>query len=225
MAIAPKATDGIEPPRLAAELEPRTELPEPGLDDEARFDGLELTGARLADARAARVIIAASRLRGVSLAAGVLPGLELIDDRLDDCDLANIEIESGSLERVELVGCRLVGLKAPESRWREVVIRECNASLAQFRYATFRRVRFEHCDLRGADFLGADLRGVVFDDCDLRNATLSSTRLVGADLSTSRIEGLQVGIESLRGAIVEPLQAAQLAALMGLKILWEGPGD
>lgn len=225
MSIAPKSTDQIEPPRIGTDLEQRTDLPGAPLDDEARYDALELTGARVLDARASRVIVATSRLRSVSLAAGVLPGLELIDDRLDDCDLANIEIESGSLERVELVGCRLVGLKAPESRWRDVVARECNASLAQFRYATFRRVRFEHCDLRSADFLGADLRGVVFDDCDLRNATLSSTRLAGADLSTSRIEGLQVGIESLRGAIVEPLQAAQLAALMGLKILWEGPGD
>jgi hypothetical protein len=39
---------------------------------------------------------------------------------------------------------------------------------------------------------------------------LSGAKLIGTDFRGSKIEDLQVSLEQLRGAIVEPLQAAYL---------------
>ncbi len=99
--------------------------------------------------------------------------------------------------------------------------RECNLSLAQFRFATFKNARFENCNLRGADFLEADLRGVVFQNCDLQDAQMSFCKLENTDFRGSDILGLKVGVENLNGAIVEPFQAAYFAGLMGLQVKWE----
>jgi uncharacterized protein YjbI with pentapeptide repeats len=61
---------------------------------------------------------------------------------------------------------------------------------------------------------------VVFEHCDLREAQLSFAKLGGTDFRGSQLENLRVGMESLRGAIVDPAQAAYLAGLMGLKVMY-----
>src|SRR5688572_8438416 len=132
MSKRPPQTNIIERPRIVDALEHVTVLPGDHFDDDARYDVLELVGAQLRSQSAARVTFVASRLHSVSLADSTLPGFELNDVRLDECDLANASMERASLERVEITGCRLVGMKAPESRLREVVFRDTNASFAQF---------------------------------------------------------------------------------------------
>src|SRR5690349_6009084 len=107
--------DAIERPRI----EELVAFEGDGLVDEEGYEGVMIDGVQLRSQNAARVSIAASRLRAVSLAESSLPGFELLDAALDDCDLANTSLDDGSLERAELTGCRLVGMKAPESRLRE----------------------------------------------------------------------------------------------------------
>ena len=97
---------------------------------------------------------------------------------------------------------------------------ECTGRMLQFRFGRLKFARFEDCDLRDSDFQGTDLSGVIFSDCDLRNAEFSQTTLVGTDLTTSRIDGIRVNQESVKGLIVEPQQAAHLAALFGVDVRW-----
>jgi uncharacterized protein YjbI with pentapeptide repeats len=61
---------------------------------------------------------------------------------------------------------------------------------------------------------------VQFEGCDLGEAQLSFARLAGADFRGCGIKDLRVGIEHLKGAIVDPAQAAYLAGLMGLKVMY-----
>ena len=68
------------------------------------------------------------------------------------------------------------------------------------------------CDLRGADRQKAYL--------SLHGASFNGASLVGTDLRGSRLDGIQVGGAKLHGPIIEPMQAALLAAVPG----WWGAG-
>jgi uncharacterized protein YjbI with pentapeptide repeats len=211
----------IEAPRLPADVEHFGDEVDGGaFDDDTRYESLRLASTRLADQTARGVVISGCLFIGVSLARSEMPGLDLSDTRFDACDLANVVLQEATVERVEIVGSRLTGFRTFEAIYRDVVLRDCNASLGQFRYTTFKGARFEGCDLSGADFHASDLRGVVFDDCNLTGARLSGTKLDGADLRGSLLDDVVVGFDSLTGAIVEPMQAALLAALAGLDVRW-----
>lgn len=71
------ATDVIEPPRIADSLKHVATLPGGHLEDEIRYEGLELTGTQLRSQRAARAIVVACYLRSVSLADSVLDAASL----------------------------------------------------------------------------------------------------------------------------------------------------
>lgn len=136
------------------------------------------------------------------------------------CDLANTDARELFASRIEMIGCRGIGLIAPESNWRDAIFRDSNFSLAQWRFAKFERARFEGCDLREADFQNADLRGVIFRDCDLRGAQFSFARLQKADFRSCQTEEISIEATALRGLIVSPLQAAQFATILGLQVEW-----
>ena len=89
------------------------------------------------------------------------------------------------------------------------------------RHARWKRAHFEGCDLSGADWNGADARGLVFQDCDLRGADFNFCQLQGADWRGCQTENISIDAPSLRGLIVEPMQAAQLARVLGLDVRWD----
>lgn len=188
------------------------------LEPELHWRAQRLSGVARGDARNGRfsgVLWQNARLSAISLA-----GAHLEDTIFRDCDLANLDARRVFASRVEVLECRALGFCAPESDWRDAVFRACNFSLCQFRHAKFERARFQECDLREADFQNADLRGVIFQDCDLRGVQFSFAKLQNADVCTSQTENLGVDASALRGLVVSPLQAAQLAAILGLQVRW-----
>ena len=189
------------------------------VEPEAELHLIRLSGLIEGDARQTRWAKVA--LKNVRLSAVSLRGAHFEDVRFGVCDLANLDARQVFASRVEMLECRALGFCAPESDWRDAVFDGCNLSLSQFRHAKFERVNFRDCDLREADLQNADLRGVVFHNCDLRGAQFSFARLQNTDICTSRSDDLGVDAGALRGLIVSPLQAAQLAAILGLQVRWQ----
>lgn len=146
----------------------------------------------------------------------------LIDAHLTGCILANAQWERPTWQRCAFEECQLIGFDAPDARLQDVTFTNCKAQYAKFRFGRFQRVRFAQCDLRNSDFQGTDLSGVIFHKCDLSDAQFSGTTLKGTDLRGSTLENLRVGIAELPGAIVEPVQAAYLAGVLGLVVRNEG---
>lgn len=64
------------------------------------------------------------------------------------------------------------------------------------------------------------LRRAAFDACDLTQADVFRTPLAGIDLSTCDIQGIVVSSDfrELRNCLVSPLQAVELAGLLGVKV-------
>jgi uncharacterized protein YjbI with pentapeptide repeats len=153
----------------------------------------------------------------VSFTASRLPLMTTRDVRFLRCDMANARWIRSFWDRVEIVGCRLTGFDVTQAIMKDIIIRDCQADFACFRFATFKKtVCFEGCSLKEANFQGADLRGVSFRNCDLREAEMSQAKLLGADIRDSKIEGIKVAPEALRGVVVDVMQAAYLAGLLGL---------
>lgn len=170
---------------------------------ELRADSLRLSGCLLE-----KVVLADARLRSAVWK----------DVRLVGCDLANLRAQRMVLTRVEFVDCRLTGLSASAIECNDVLVQDCDLRYAQLASATFRASEFQHCDCTEADLQEADLAGCKFQDCNLSRADLHRARLQNADLRTSDLETLQIGLNDVRGAIVDAPQAMVLARLLGLQI-------
>ncbi len=212
-----------KPPVLPRKFLGRT-LPGEQLAAYGRYGQLSLTREQFSGQLAERLSFEETLLKQVSLHATELAHARIGDSRLSECDLANASWFQADFARVEMLNCRLTGFRAIESRWQDVLFKDCQASLAQFRFTVFKTARFEHCDLSDADFQGADLTGVVFADCDLSRAEMSGAKLAGADLRGCTLDGVHAGLSELRGAIIDPSQALALVQAFGIVVEWPGQG-
>jgi uncharacterized protein YjbI with pentapeptide repeats len=182
--------------------------------------GVELPGDVLENVAVTRAVL--ERVRGTG---AVLTGLSLTDVTLRACDFANARWDGVIIHRLEVIDSRLMGLHLAEGHVESALFRECAAPLAVFFQTEFAGVRFEKCNLAEADFRECDLRGAVFQACELRDADFRGARLQSADFRTSTLEGMKLaGVENVRGAIVDPFQAAYLAGqeeLLGLSVRYD----
>ncbi len=214
-----KTVQSLKAPVLPIKFQGRA-LPGEQLAAHGRYGQLHLAREQFGGQVAERLSFEETLLKQVSLHATELAHARFGDCRLQECDLANANWFQSDLVRVELLNCRLTGLRTIEARWQDVLFRDCQVSLAQFRFSTFKTARFEHCDLSDADFQGADLSGVVFVDCDLSRAEMSQAKLAGADLRGCVLDGVHVGLSELKGAIIDPSQALPLVQAFGIVVAW-----
>lgn len=207
---APK--NHIKKPAFSHDAVSETSLASGQIDKNAKYFQLSIGGDNYSGQRAFNVVLDECSFRLTNLSGTQFSRFQAGDVIFDGCDLANAAWEEAAWTRVELLGCRLLGFKSNEADLQDVTFSDCNVSLAQFRFARCKAVRFENCDLQNADFYQADLRCTTF----------SAARLQKANFLGSNLEGVQLGrddLPNLKGALVDPFQAACLAGLMGLNVL------
>ncbi|MCF2149252.1 pentapeptide repeat-containing protein [Desmonostoc muscorum LEGE 12446] len=136
--------------------------------------------------------------------------LSLQDVIITKSDLANTEWEEGSLNRIEFINSRLLGFKAIKSRLRNVIFKGCQGQLSQFTFSKFDNVIFDNCNLEDSTFLETFLTNVKFINCQMNNVILANAKFKDTDFRGSNIEGLQINISQLKGAILDPFQAAYI---------------
>ena len=187
-------------------------------NDMESYADLRLSATELSGGKAAAIKLQSAWFDHVGLAETRFSSPRLVDTRLEHCDLANADWPAGSYLRLEFLDCRMLGFKTIEGKLRDVLFANCNLSFAQFRMAEMRSVVFENCLLKEADFYGANLQGTRFQACDLRQADFSGCKLKDADVRGSQVEALRVSAKDLAGLIVDVMQAAELARLLGVKI-------
>lgn len=213
---APHHTD-IQPPNLPKQTYAEG-LPDDRLLDQAAYAQRAVSSCDLTDQAAEDVTFEQVQFRSVNFGRTRLARPRFLDVRFEACDLSGVGWDKARLRRVEFIGCRLIGAKLLDGIFNDVLFKECNAELSVLWAAGFKAARFEQCVLREVSFEGADLSGVAFDRCDLSKANLRATKLIGADLRHSAIGGVQVGLEELRGAMIDPVQAVHIAGLLGLVV-------
>ncbi|MEM7532170.1 MAG: pentapeptide repeat-containing protein [Chloroflexota bacterium] len=207
----------IQPPKFSTKLH-KTRLTDGFFQAHEEYSHLRIEGGHWAAESADSVMMSQVQLHEASLDASTLYAPKLTDVRLTQCNLANTTCERIIAHRTEWLTCQLIGLNVTEGHFQNVVFRDCHLEWARFRFCSFKAVTFEACNLKHANFQGADLSGVRFKHCDLSEAEMSQAKLVGTDFRTSTIEGIRVGATEVVGAVVDHMQAAYMASLLGLVI-------
>ena len=180
-------------PCVPGALEP---LEPAAIEDEGRYEAVELTGAGELAAR--HLTLTECRVRGM-LAASRLPDLHLSEAIVAGADLANLHAPKAGLRRTSVGEARLTGATLSEASLRDVTFSDCRIDLASLAAARLERVVFADCDLRETSFGEAVLRDVRFERCDLGGAELSRVRLQRVVLAGCRLEGINA-VGDLRGA-------------------------
>jgi uncharacterized protein YjbI with pentapeptide repeats len=186
------------------------------LADSETYRDLDLAGGELAGATG--VTIERSRLRGVSLAGTRLRMFQLRDVRFEDCDLSGVELDTGRLERCELHGCRLTGGRLVDVRAPGLVLAGCAGRYLQLERLEARGALIDRCELGEATILDCALDGAELRGTDLRGSVIEGGSWDGANLRGCGLEGLRVALETLRGATVDPAQAAALLQSAGIRV-------
>jgi uncharacterized protein YjbI with pentapeptide repeats len=180
-------------PRVADEPDP---IDPASLEDETRYDGVELTGDGPIAVR--HLTLAESLVRG-RLAGSELRDLHLGDVLVSGADLANLKAGAAAIRRSTIDQARLTGADLSEASLRDVTFSGCRIDLASLAAARLERVVFADCDLRETSFGEAILRDVRFERCDLGGVELAQVRLQRVELHGCRLEGIR-SVGNLRGA-------------------------
>jgi uncharacterized protein YjbI with pentapeptide repeats len=204
-----------DPPDLPSELDAARSI--------AAGESVVIRETRLSDVEAPELKIDEFRidssvLERVQLAGGRFGAVLWKDVQLVGCDLANVRAHRIALVRVEFIDCRLTGFAAAVPEWQDVLIRNGDVRYAQLPGGKFRSCEFDGCHWQDTDLQNGDLAGCVFRSCDLARADLRGTKLQQTDFLKSEVEGMLVGVNDLRGAIVDPAQAMVFAQVLGLQI-------
>lgn len=140
-----------------------------------------------------------------------------VDVVFEKCDFSGCDFRGAVFSRVRFAGCKLVGCDFQETVFRDVGFEDCRARYVNVAAAKAQRLLFSGCELQQAAFEQVKWQA-AFDRCDLTGASFHFAPLKGMRLTTSRLEGISVGLEDLKGAVVNTFQAAALSRLLGLVI-------
>ena len=184
---------------------------------EVHLDDVELERAEAGGSR-----FSESAFTGVTFAGGAFERV-----RLDDVWIARSRWIGGSWADAQLVDVTildggLAGVQAFGSYWRRVVVSGCKVDSLNLRGAKLQDVEFRDCDLSEVDFGGASLINVSFPGSAVRRGRFSKVTAKKVDFRGARELDVAEGWDSLRGAVLDAGQLAevapQLAQVLGLVI-------
>ena len=179
------------------------------------FTGLELT-----DVAADGTVFENVVFRGCAFERVNLSNCTFTDVLFSGCRFVRCDLGLSWLNRVDFRSCSAPGLSFLKGRLTGVSIVDSQLAYADLSETTVEQLVASETKLSGASFHATKLRHLALDRCDLSRATFFRTSLSGVDLSTCDISGLRVSsdLRELRGAVIDPDQAAELMGLLGIKI-------
>ncbi len=139
------------------------------------------------------------------------------DTVFEACDFSNCDFSKASFQRTLFQGCKLMGADFIEGSMRYVRFLDVSGGYVNFADSKVQDTAFEKSRLQNAAFSRCKLTA-SFEECDLMQSLFQQTPLKDIDLRSCRLQGIQISLPDLRGAIVTPMQASDLAALLGLVI-------
>ena len=141
--------------------------------------------------------------------------------RWERCDLSGCRFSQASFREAVFLDCRGDGCTFAQSTLSHTRIEEGSWSYANFTKAVWKTGVFQNCRLSQGVLSQMRHRNLTFRKVDLTGANFFLTSLAGVDLSTCRIQGLTLSQDhrELRGAILALEQAADVAALLGIKLI------
>lgn len=162
-----------------------------------------------------RVIFVDCSFRG-----GDFSHVSFIDGIVWNSDLSNGVFAESFWASSCLCESKGIGADFSASRMRNVRFAGCNLQYGNFTKCRLPGIRIGNSDFSEAVFSETELGGAILDEVKLNRATFVKTSLGGINLTRCAIDNLRFSDHApeLRGAIVNPVQAAELAKLLGVVI-------
>ena len=140
----------------------------------------------------------------------------------EKCDFSNSNFENSYFSCCEIISSKWIGARFVNSSIKDFTVNESNFNFAILDKANLRHIRFSNTTLNNANITESALKDVELEDVELVNANFFKTSLKGIDFTKSQIGGISMSnnFAELKGAIVNPFQASELAKLLGVIIKW-----
>jgi uncharacterized protein YjbI with pentapeptide repeats len=206
MIQSPNISKSLEPARLGR------------LEDQAEYFSVSLNGSDFSGQAAEGLVFEDVLMRRVALVETRLERLRMLDVKVEASDCSGAVWDRARLRRLTFTECRMVGIQLVETDLQDIEFVRCTLAGGLFIGAACRSISFRECVLREASFESAELAGARFTDCDLTGADLRGARLQGADFRSSTLSRVRVGQRELDGVIIDPSQAVQVVALLGVEV-------
>jgi uncharacterized protein YjbI with pentapeptide repeats len=200
----PKFSEACQPYRLS------------GSEERDRYDNLSFADEECGQDLYARSFFECA-FRNMHF-TGRMGNMEFADVIFDHCDLSNLSFSGTAFRRVEFRHCRMTGTDLSRCSMTDTLIEGCRCDYVSFSGSKIRRSSFNSSDFSEGAFSDVKLSDLVLDQDRFLNCEFLHTSLQGVDFSECEIGGLLVNPESLRGVIVSPAQAVDLAALLGIVV-------
>jgi uncharacterized protein YjbI with pentapeptide repeats len=170
---------------------------------------------------------------GVDLSEQNAANASFLDCRLDRCRADGLLLRRARLVEILVTDLQAVSIDLTESVWRDTLVAGGRIGAVLAPGATLTRVGLRGVKLDFVNLRGAELRDVVFEDCVVGELDLTGAAATDVAFPGSRLDDLNVGgatlervdvsdaelrslrgLESLRGAVVNPDQLHDLAPLL-----------
>ncbi len=182
------------------------------------FDGVEIIDEHFRSVELKRFVTFSSVIKDSNLSENKFDGADVVDTRFINCDFSNTSFSKASIHRVEFINCKMTGIIFDETIIKDVCFKESLLNLSSINESKLENIVFEESKLLTTDFFNSKLKNTHLKKCDLTESKFMDTSLAGIDISSSFFESLSIKKEDLEGCIVSPLQAIQMASLMGLVV-------
>lgn len=215
----------IQPPDLSAPLHTVRDLERTLLECDAMAEDAAdclFTGSVLMEFAMNNLELHRCRLENCRLTGCRFTRLDFVDVEFVGCDLSGVSINQCLFLRCRFVDCKGIGADFSYSQFRHVTVERCPLRYTNWAEGRFKAVRFTECDLSESVWLQCGPDHLEWDRCQLVKCNLCRTPLKGMDLTSNTLDGLMVTGGELRGAVVSPYQAAELARLLGVVIKQDG---
>lgn len=187
---------------------------------DAHVANTAFSGLELADVAAAGTVFENVVFRSCTFERVNLSNCTFTDVLFSGCRFVRCDLGRSWLNRVDFRSCSAPGLSFLKGRLSGVSLVDSQLAYADFSETTVDQLVASETKLSEASFHATRLRRLALERCDLSRATFFRTSLSGVDLSACDISGLRVSsdLRELRGAIIDPDQAAELIGFLGIKI-------
>lgn len=187
---------------------------------DAHVANTAFSGLELADVAADGTVFENVVFRSCTFERVNLSNCTFTDVLFSGCRFVRCDLGRSWLNRVDFRSCSAPGLSFLKGRLSGVSLVDSQLAYADFSETTVDQLAASETKLSEASFHATRLRRLALERCDLSRATFFRTSLSGVDLSACDISGLRVSsdLRDLRGAVIDPDQAAELIGLLGIKI-------
>jgi uncharacterized protein YjbI with pentapeptide repeats len=162
---------------------------------------------------------------------GELEEVQVIDADATNCAVTALDLSDVRLEKILLTAAQCEQISA-----RDVVVKNCDVSAANFSNGGWNRAEFSNCRMTGVDFSRGSLHDVVFKDCllvmanfrfaDLRRVEFINCTMTEADFLGARLVDVSFETCQLEQAVFETatctrvdLRTSELSGLAGWRSL------